>query len=92
MLYRWVGEKICDMYGRNVPNRRCVCAGVFRLTALTTFQIQREAVRLPECMSKVEGDRGVRGCLRMFQAKKWVKQVSLESRVNAVTFGTLTFT
>lgn len=54
---------------------------------------EREAERLPECMSKVEeGDGGVRGRLRTFQAKKWVKQVSLESGANAVTSGALTFT
>lgn len=40
---------------------------------------EREAERLPECMSKVEeGVGGVRGRLRTFQAKKWVKSFTRE--------------
>lgn len=55
-----VGEKICNVYGRNVPNRRCLCARVFRLTAVTTCQIQREKPRgcLSACLKLRRGMEG----------------------------------
>lgn len=61
MLYRWVGEKICNMYGRH-----CVCAGVFRLTAVTKCQIQREKPRgCPSACLKLRGGGGVWGRFRL---------------------------